>query len=274
MRLRLLWLALVPPLALGHALHAQNPEAVPCLDTLAITSPQVLIGKIVDVQDLKTKENGSEVEVKVDRQLKGGAVDTRVKIVVEGVGKPTLVSWRDAGSQALFFYGYARTPTTPRYGPNAISLSDPGLKVLTADMRVLNDPQEIVRATVNAIESHPVGNPVPIVTFWLTDQASRSLGHADQAHCYCITSVPVDKSLEQLAKNEIVSGSGTERENGARLLVNFPTPANIELLRSLLTDPAVSQFHYYFVRAAAYDSLRRIGVAVAEPIVRDAPASK
>jgi hypothetical protein len=86
--------------------------------------------------------------------------------------------------------------------------------------------------------------------------------------------VPVDKSLEQLAKNEIVSGSGTERENGARLLVNFPTPANIELLRSLLTDPAVSQFHYYFVRAAAYDSLRRIGVAVAEPIVRDAPASK
>ena len=151
---------------------------------------------------------------------------------------------------------------------NAISLSDPGLKVLTADMRVLNDPEEIVRATVSAIESHPVGNVVPIATFWLTDQASRSLGHADQAHCYCIASVPVDKGLEQSARHEIIWGSGLERENGARLLVNLKTPANIELLRSLLTNPAVSQFHYYFVRAAAYDSLTRIGVAVPEPTGR------
>jgi hypothetical protein len=85
------------------------------------------------------------------------------------------------------------------------------------------------------------------------------------------TVVPVDAALERWAHVALRSKDGIEREEGAEALGYFPSPANIAQLKELLSDATLSAGSptlTYYVRQAAYNSLKKMGVAVPEPVLR------
>jgi hypothetical protein len=141
---------LLPSLAIF--VHAQHgPMHLLCIDTLAINSKSILVGKIAEIHDVAPNVPDANVSVRVERWLKGGAgsdtIETRIESPVV-----VLTQFKDQGSRLLIFTGVDTIKVFHGNG-NAIDLSSPSL-ILTADMKVLKDPEQILQATQKAIERY------------------------------------------------------------------------------------------------------------------------
>jgi hypothetical protein len=92
---------------------------------------------------------------------------------------------------------------------------------------------------------------------------------------------PVDGRLEARALQWVASDDTRWREEGARALKYFKTDAAVAALEKLLGDPAhavtdtspggrdVGRHRHYYVREAAFASLKELGVRVPKPVVRE-----
>lgn len=149
-----------------------------------------------------------------------------------------------------------------------------------ADVRVLHDPEVVIKAARAAVQRLPA-NVKRVHTFALTVPRevvadTRWVEYYDTGG-YLSLVVPVDDQLEQRALADVRSDNPIRRAEGTRTLANFKTDENLAIVRSLLGDADFS-FHttdglsverYYPVRHAAWQTLRACGVHVEQPVCRE-----
>jgi hypothetical protein len=240
-------------------------STIPCIDTLAINAESVFVAKVTGIHELDGAR--TNVNVSVELWLKGdGQSDefqTRIDDVIVEASNPIVQEFKNKGTRLLMFDG------VPGDFQHPIDLSSPALKLITADMRVLRDPNNVISATREAIRLHPGVYRISTFRKRVPTEVARTWGQS-QGTLY--TDVPADAALERWAVKAIDSRDDAERAEGANALSLFPSGENAELLKKLLSDTALSAIEVerprsYFVRNAAYQSLMRMGVRVPQPIL-------
>jgi hypothetical protein len=264
--------ALLLSLFSSYSAAQHGPQYLLCLDTLAINSKSVFVGRIVQVHQVAPNSPNDNVTVRVEKWLKGSAqgetIETR--IVPSDI---VLSLWKDRGSRLLIFTGIDTAKVFHGNG-NAIDLSGPN-RVLTADMKVLKNSEQILQAAQAAIERYRGISNVP--TF------QRSLPAGILNDLSLVTAVPVNPDLEHWAQSVLdseekrdttavgVTSRGSEREEAAQALGYFPSEANAARLKFLLDDPAIETddrngTQIYVLRRTAYEALSRMGMKVPKPV--------
>ena len=176
-------------------------------------------------------------------------------------------------------------PAYNEYAPKAptvIELAPGKMEVMTADLRLLRDPEAVIRAARETARRMPVGVK-RIHTHRL--KVPRKVVAGTKWEPYYDTggflqlSVPLDKQLEKRAHDYIRSKSGPKRAEGARALRYFKSDENIARVRPLLDDrtptyvqPAYEnkgEMRLYGVRHAAYETLKSWGIDVKKPVIRE-----
>jgi hypothetical protein len=164
-----------------------------------------------------------------------------------------------------------------------LDLSPGSLEVLTADFRLLRDPEAVLRAARDAVRRPPA--PVKrLHTFRMMVPRPIIAGTRWESYYetggYLTLSVPVDDRLEHRARDAIHSQSYLRREEGARALRYFRSDQNIVELKRLLNDPGWAYLRHpqenqgvevrlYGVRQEAYRALKLWGLDVEEPLIRE-----
>ena len=269
---RRIWIALLAAGCLNAArVTAQDgPRHVPNLDTMVINASEVMVGRFVETFPSNATGPRRTWTFVVEQKLKGDLRDPAQ--VLMKVPMATLDAWKTQGHRMLIV-------NSMREGVQSVDLSAPGLRVLKADLTVLQDAGSIIGAAHEAIRSHSGDDAVETFLRTLPPATVRTLLPGFRASCVpensyslCpLTKVPVDEALEQWAVEAIHSNQAWERAEGAKALRHFPSDANITRLKALLDDPGL-QSHvdgpFYLVRRSAYEALNGMGVRVPEPAVR------
>jgi HEAT repeat protein len=159
------------------------------------------------------------------------------------------------------------------------------ISVLTRDFEVLTEVDAILKFAEQAVKASAPG----------ASPKSHTLGVPSNTAVYkklwslstVFLVVPVDDKLEALGQAWCKSKSTHERTEGAKALKHFKNEKNIALLKTLLNDPntAESTMHktvpgkavlelvyrkkWYYVRQAAFDSLRALGAKVEQPVLEE-----
>jgi hypothetical protein len=278
MRFKRCTLFLIFPLLVPFV-GAQQPgnTFVPCLDTMAINSRYVFVARIVEVHKSVAVAADPNVVVDVEKSLKGGR-SGKLEIRVEAPDS-LLADWQNRSARLLLFDGDAGTSSVTARTKKPIDLSSANLKVLTADMKVVTDPEEVLQAAQKAIARHSSANGIyTIETFnrFLPPETAKAL----DAKFAPYTSVPVDPELERWAQSVLRGKTKGYRAEAVSALRYFKSKENIRLLTPLLNDPQWSylksaeenmgvEVRVYNVRQAAYQVLKSWGVDVVEPVTQD-----
>lgn len=254
-------------------------DLTPAIETMVINSDNVWIAKIVQVLPRKADDDRKGHDVVI-------AIEDRVK--VERLEEPSekmsvylpyeaavLQGWQERSSRvfiALTMYDWEQT--------RAIELAPETLEVMTADVKLLRDPDAVIQAAKAAVHRLPanvkrvhtfdlvVPHEVVAETRW--DRSYRTGGHLN-------LSVPVDQELEKRAQDYVRSADPLLRPHGIRALYYFQSDENIELVRPFLNDPhfvfhttdGSSGKRYYAARHAAYQTLKGWGLTVEPPVYRE-----
>ena len=188
-----------------------------------------------------------------------------------------LAGWQERSSRLLI--------ATKEYAPEltqVIELLPEKLEVMTADVRLLRDPEAVIRAARAAVTRLPA-NIKRVHTFDL--QVPRNVIKGTSWETYYDTgghlrlSVPVDQHLEKRAQDSVRSGDPHQRAEGAKALAYFKSDENIALVRPLLNDPGVTWLEpayestagerIFGVRCSAYETLTAWGINVKQPAFRE-----
>ncbi len=147
-------------------------------------------------------------------------------------------------------------------------IGDPEVVVELARKAVNRLPRGIKRVHTFAVR---VPREVVAGTRWKT--CYETGGHL-------LLSVPADQHLEKRALDVVRSENPHQRGEGVEALVYFKSDENIGLVKPLLNDPEVTYSRlgadgkpverFYGVRYSAYRTLKAWGIAVEEPVVREA----
>jgi hypothetical protein len=269
------------------------------IEWILASSDRVVFGKATSVDFVNDKEGKERklVTVDVSETLKG-AKDKRLTFVSDPTWDSDFEKARDNRIAMLFclvnndgkHIDAMRYPLLLR--PSRIGMSTVWLDpkdsgcALTSDFRVLTRPDDVmacVRQSIRDLEKAPTTK-----SFTLDVPQTSEVFRELYARSGVRLVVPVDDKLETLGRKWCASELSYERSQGARMLRHFKSPKNVELLKSLLNDPAsgeVSQQRFvlgndakkhaelvyrktvYHVRAAAYSSLHRLGVEVERPVI-------
>jgi hypothetical protein len=241
---------------------------IPCLDTMAINAEYVFVGKIVAIHELVRSGANTNVDVSVEKWLKGDGQSDTTQARID-VPVTVLTDWKIRASRLLIFNGVGGGKLAGVEDlERAMDLSDPDLRVLTADMEVLRDPEQILQAAQGAIQRHPGVYRISTFTRNVPTETARMFGQT----LWPVTTVPADADLERWALSALDSEQAGERAEAADALWRFPSEANAARLKLLLDDPALSDKNIYFVRKRAYESLLDMGVRVPEPVLEKQPA--
>jgi hypothetical protein len=184
------------------------------------------------------------VTVHVDETLKGPHRPTIQFMVASNTIDKDLPRWKQAGQPLLAFLEesrcvisrwryrrFARFPLAPRHGgPKGSFIAlDPAARpgAYTLDLKALTRPEEVIRATKDAIKAAPP--PGKLCEYWFTLPGSGGLTRL---------SAPIDARLEARARQWVRSDDKDTRREGAAALVLFQSDANAAILKGLLDDSA------------------------------------
>jgi len=248
-----------------------GPPHVPNLDTIVVNATFVMVARFVETFPPNVTAPGRTWTFVVEKKLKGDVSD-RTQVLIEAP-EATLDAWKTQGHRLLIVNSVSERRES------VIDLSAPDLKVLRADMTVLQDADSVIAAAEDAIRTHSgvdaietFGRTIPAATARILLPNRRVPCVPDNWYSVCpVTLVPVDDALEQWAVDAIQSTQVWDRAEGAGALRHFPTDANIARLKALLGDPGLlanAGGPAYLVRRRAYESLSSIGVRVPEPAQR------
>ena len=248
-----------------------GPPHVPNLDTMVVNARFVLVGRFVETFPPIVRAPGRTWTFAVEKKLKGDVSDRGQALIK--APEATLDTWKTQGHRLLIVNSVSEGLES------VIDLSAPELKVLRADMTVLQDADSIIGAAEEAIRNHSgvygietFVRTIPVATARMLLPDRRVPCVPDNWYSLChVTSVPVDEALEQWAVDATQSKEVWERAEGTGALRHFPSDANIARLKALLGDPGLlpnAGGPAYLVRRRAYEALSSIGVRVPEPAVR------
>jgi hypothetical protein len=263
-------------------------ESVDSIEWMAADSAVVVRGTIVahKVEEDPPGMVWHTVTFHVDETLKGPHRPTLQFVVAANTIEKDVARWKQLGRPVLAFldesrfvvarYRYrkfARFPLAPRNGWSKGSFLelDPNSKfrACTLDLKTLTRPEEMVRATKDAIATTPASGK--LCDYWFDLPGEGGLTRL---------TVPLDARLEKRARQWIRSDDKDVRREGASALALFPSDENAVMLRRLLDDPAswifVSQEgarlrkeRVYSVREAAASVLKAWGYEVPPRILRE-----
>jgi hypothetical protein len=227
----------------------------PCLDTMVVNSQYVMVGRIIEIHPLVSNGPNTNVIVEIEKWLKGAGSGDRLGLRID-MPAVALTEWKTHASRLLIL------------GNSAIDLSDMDVKVLTAEMKVLRDPARIIQAAQDAIARHPGVYRMETFTRRVPPVTAKLL----TTETWVTSIVPADADLERWALKALDSSQALDRAEGAQALWFFNSDSNVSRLRKLLDDPGLVDngggIQIYVVRMRAYESLRRMGVKVLEPVTR------
>ena len=246
-----------------------GPRHVPNIDTMVVKATFVVVGRFAEAFPPVVTAPGRTWTFAVEKKLKGDVSDPTQAL--SKVPKATLDAWKAQGHRLLI------SNSVIDGLQSVIDLSAPDLRVLRADMTVLQDSARIIGAAEDAIRNHSDVDEVEMFLRTTPPATARML--LPRVHCVpknayslCpVTKVPVDAALEAWAVDAIQSEQVWERAEAAGALRHFPSDANITRLKALLGDPGLQPHAdgpVYLVRRRAYEALISMGVRVPEPAAR------
>ena len=256
-------------------------DRTPAIETTVINSDYVWIAKIVQVLPKKAGDErfGHDAVVAIEDRLKAELFDEEPSeklSVYLPYQAAVLQGWQERSSRvliALTMYSWEQTL--------AIELAPETLEVMTAEVKLLRDPDAVIQAARAAVDRLP-SNVKRVHTFDLIvprevvgetrwDRSYRTGGHL-------ILSVPVDQPLEKRAQGYIRAGDPLRRPEGIRALAYFQSDGNIALVKPLLNDPhftldsrdgSTAGVRFYPTRYAAYQTLKAWSLTVEPPVYRE-----
>jgi hypothetical protein len=235
------------------------------------------------------------VTLKVHSTLKGKPPQTTGFVVEQLRGSETLLNWRKTGQPLLWFLvdlGDKKDklpPDFPAQAQGKLHLREAGAKitnssvlelgspktgkrlpspVFSMDFTVLDEEHKVLDAVKTEVERQHRGEPRAIRIMMPREVAQRS-GRSGDANGLV---VPVNGRLEQLARVWVRSKEEWLRAAGVKALGEFKSEANVAILKSMLDDRAwwgEEKERVYYIREAAYKTLREWNVAVEKPTLRE-----
>ena len=172
-------------------------------------------------------------------------------------------------------------PPDPKAVGKAIDLSDSDLAVMTADLKLLHRPDEVLEAARQQIQRSD-STPKEArfgIPLTLSQIVGTPLAKLGKNHSAIFADVPTDARLEKWAHDQIDSATPKTRVLGIKALSFFDTSDNVDLLRKLLGDDGWEDSYFgagernkilhtraNYVRREAYKTLKSFLVNVDEPV--------
>lgn len=223
--------------------------------------------------------DGHEATIAIEEAVKQYLNDEPQRGLSLHIPRPAsvLADWKERACRLLIaIHSYAPQETI------VIELVPETLEVMTADITLIRDPEVAIRLARAATTRLPA-NVKRVHTFDL--EAPRQIVAGTRWEHYYDTgghlrlSVPVDQHLEKRALDYIRSENAERRGEGARALAYFKSDKNLQIVKSLLDDPAVTYSQpadgdragerVYGVRHAAYQTRKAWRIDVKQPVVRE-----
>ena len=250
--------------------HAESIEA-----TVA-NADLVIVGRLVEFGE--GVEGKIDVEETLKRDIFAGEPHRRLGIRFP-YSASMLAGWKDRSLRLLVAVNEDNPGAT-----KVIPLGPAQLEVLTADFRLLRDPEAVIRVAKETVRRVPA--PVRRFHTFARMVPREAVTGTEWEHYYgtggCLfLGVPVDGQLETHARDDIRSSGYQRREEGVRALRYFRSEENIARLKGLLNDQGWArdysvrddegiEVHFYGVRQEAYSTLSYWGVEAEQPLIREA----
>jgi hypothetical protein len=274
-------------ICLFASLHAHAQPLFPhdqSIECTVANADLVFIAKLVKFGDAKRADDGGRdvhlATIDVEETLKQDlfTIDPYKRMSLDLRGPASVLADWTKRSCKLLITLESNAPQATK----AIELTEGKLDVWKADLTLLRKPDDVIKAAKEALKRMPA-SVKRIHTFGL--KVPRDLVADTQWEKYyhtgghLVLSVPVDGQLEKRALDYVRSKDDSNRAEGARALRYFKSDENIARVKALLNDPARALRHHaeeskgmeaiYFVRYAAYETLRVWEVDVAKPVLRE-----
>ncbi len=237
------------------------------IESTVANADLVFVGKIVkfDPADQEAEAKVYGVTVAFEETLKKKLFrDEPYRVLqIRLPHRPSVITdWKERACRLLVAHN-SDAPEATR----VIELTHDPLEVMTADMKLLRDPDAVIQAAREAVGQtpaavkriHTFGLAVPrkviVGTTW--EKYYHTSGHL-------FLSVPVDKQLEKRALRYIRSKNTARRWEGLRALRYFKSDKNIARIKALLDD-AKSSGVGLDVGNEAEQTLKSWGVEVEKP---------
>jgi WD40 repeat protein len=284
----------------GGAARAQPMlYTVETVDWMAADSQVVVRAVVVDfAQEVDADKNKwNTVVLKVRETLKGKHQPFHTFIIPDW-NHNEIARWQKSQQESLVFLADTRLPDktewtghapavhfmwnakakvhplTLRNDRGVIELKDPVshpknsyfAKVYTVEMPEAKEPQKLLQAVREAIAA--------------ADKVKVLRAHRVERPQWFTRIVPVNANLERHARRWVQSDDEKLREQGAIALKYFKSDDNVAALYKLLSDPAIwvdvtwkdglaiERHDLYYVRAAAFASLKELGVEARKPVLK------
>ena len=267
--------AMILLLAARHGYSQPGYRDMPSIESMVLNSDVVVVGQIVEVE---REKDAFKVTIAVDETLRGAHEDRKVanckptrEYAAEYVRDSLRVLKADNRRLLVAMQG---EPTALQGEPSTVSgiidLSQKKLRVYAADLRILHRPADVLRVAKEALRRAPGVRRIETFEFELPmDGVPLGFG-------FDSVSVPVDAQLEKRAIDDIRSNDLDRRMAGMDALAHFKSDDNIELMKTLLSDPdgivsvaaednAGVEVRFLTIRGRAYDNLTTWGVKASKP---------
>lgn len=213
-------------------------------------------------------ENASSIvdaTFEINQTLKGDAPPTLTVTLNRGLR--TFEAWQEGKSHMLLTRNGASW--------SVVELSDPKEPLLTAEFKLLRDPEAVSSAAKEALRSHPGVTGIPTVRITVPADVAQNFRQRGSG---TFVEVPVDQQLEHRARASYRSARGLNHLEIATILGYFKSEENVAILKALLSDASYATYGYsdnrighshraYLARRAAFTSLATLGVHAAEPVM-------
>ena len=246
-------------------------RVISSIDIKVLNAESVVAGSIAKAV---SAENGAvDISIAVDEVLKGDPAQAQQRHQERGQNNRFSVSE---------FSRMSRNKTRVLViGQVFVPLDKKSLAIPTARRLLLRDPDEVIEYVREVVRTHPGMNradsfSAPLPAEFQNVEFSNSFAAGSLGPPRDLI-VPIDAQLEKWAVEAIQSGRDYPRSFQA--LEFFKSEANIALLQSLLDDPTFKsdspafnngiETRVYTVREAAYETLKKWGVAVEAPVLRE-----
>lgn len=248
-----------------------GPAFADSVEYVANNSGVVALAHVIDVEETD-KSEAAVAEFAIDETLKGMHKERRRLKVNE----PARIvrQWKNESRRVLV------TTYDGDVALTAIDLSSDTLAVFTADLALLTKPDEVIRCFREAVRRSPGVTRTLSVGLKVPAEVSRREEQWRVRAEGVIVAVPVDESLEKLARKLLHSEDYQQRCEGARALRYFRSDENIARAKALLDDPGYSvnrqaehndgvEKRVFGVRVGAYETLKYWGIDVEKPVMQD-----
>lgn len=274
------FLALLLILTAGGTAHAWVLSAT-SLEWLTCSAEAIIVGTI---SEIATSRGPHQVEyetciVDVRQVLKGDVEGKRIAFTLRRLGaSPTVQPLAQSKASVLLFLSKSKpdemegplqdkwVPTESHVTPAIVDLSTPPKKVHAKGWKIVDDKNEVLK----------------IVGEWAKSPIKHSLSLADDqpSFLYRVMTVPAEESYRPQFMALARSAKPGERARAAAELYKFPGDETEAVLRQLLKDDSQGRSGdgfdrlsrvEYFVRSAAYRSLKELGKPVPEVVLEREP---